>query len=71
VFFIHREREGPDIIAGAILPTVIRPSIVADFARMGEGVEGPEFLAGADVIAMRVGNLTANLIELRISSMFL
>src|SRR5580658_6884484 len=47
---IRRQVESPDVDAGPALPPVAQPRIVAWFARPGNRVELPQFLARAGVI---------------------
>src|SRR5262252_10287527 len=59
----HEERAGlgvnrhvptPDVGAGAALPTVVEPSIVADFSRLRNSVKRPDGLAGERIISARI-----------------
>ena len=41
---VHGQRERPDVVAGAILPAVVAPRVVTDFAGQGNGVKVHTFL---------------------------
>src|SRR5258706_15453612 len=61
--FIHREREGPDVVPGAILPAILGlPGFVAGLTIAWNRMEGPQFLARADVVGVLFGDLAAALI---------
>jgi len=52
--FVHGQRERPHVVAGAILPAVVAPRVVARFAGAGNGVEVPYLLAAARVVGVHV-----------------
>ena len=54
---IDGQRERPDVVAGAILPAVVAPGVVTDFAGPRDGVEVPQLLARARVVGVHVALL--------------
>ena len=46
---VHRQVPSPDVRAGALLPAVIQPCVMTDFARLRHRVKVPELFAGAGV----------------------
>ena len=62
---VDGQRERPDVVAGAILPAVVAPRVVADFAGQGNGVEVPHLLARARVVGVHVALLALARREVR------
>ena len=54
---VERHVEAPVVDAGAVLPAVAVPRIVADFAGLGHRMEFPDLLAGERVEGARVAGL--------------
>ena len=55
---IDGQRERPDVVAGAILPAVVAPRVVTDFAGPRDGVKVPHLLAGARVVGVHIAFLS-------------
>src|SRR5580700_6997822 len=49
-FFIHGHVPAPDVDAGAFLPAVVEPGLVARFAGTRNGVKLPELAASASIV---------------------
>src|SRR5206468_2668761 len=49
----------PGIHAADVGPSVLRPSVVSEFARMRNGVEGPNQFSGVDVVGAKIAGSRA------------
>ena len=52
--FVERHGESPHVHARAIFPAVVFPRLVAGLARLRNGMEIPQLLAGADIVGARI-----------------
>src|SRR6185503_17122342 len=64
--FVDGQSERPDVVAGAVFPTVVQPRFVAWLTRSRYRVELPYLLTGSSIVSMGIAALTAGLIERRI-----
>ena len=46
--------ELPDVMAADVGPGVFRPGVIAEFAGVRNGVEGPTELAGAEIVSANI-----------------
>src|SRR5206468_9528176 len=64
-FLIKRQRECPNVVAGAILPAVEAPSFGSGFAIARDGMKFPKLLTRARIVGVRIADFTGARLELR------